>query len=155
MCNGIALAQSEVPTQLLERLKEENRLFDRGGEIEVRFLFRSAERILPVWHEGQFKLVRWGCRRGESKVLPVTGWTWQESLEKGHWNGLDPELVEIPATMGIENGIWFRIRQGIRGLLVQGDRASLVVYMLCEHATHYYKTMTRSNRMPVLVGERI
>jgi hypothetical protein len=27
--------------------------------------------------------------------------------------------------------------------------------MLCEPASHYFKTMTRSDRMPFLIGERI
>jgi hypothetical protein len=155
MCTGIALAQSEVPAQVLSRFEKEERLFERGGEREVRFLFRSAVRLLPIWHEGRFQVVRWGSRRGETKVLPVTGWTWQETLTKGQWSGFDAEVVEIPATMGLENGIWFRIRQGIRAVLVLDERGKQVAYMLCEPASHYYKTMTRSDRMPVLIGERI
>jgi hypothetical protein len=29
------------------------------------------------------------------------------------------------------------------------------VYMLTEPASHYYQIMTRNDRMPVLIGERI
>jgi hypothetical protein len=155
MCTGIALAISEVPFGFHKRLEEEKRLFERGGEKEFRFLFRHAVRILPAWHEGEFKLVRWGCRKGESKVLPLTGWTWKESLEKGQWAGFDAEVVDIPASMGLEKGIWFRIRQGISGVLVRDESGAEVVYMLCEPSSHYYKIMTRSDRMPVLIAERI
>ena len=155
MCTGIACALGEMPLYLLEGHQLEDRIFKRGGEQEVRFLFRSAVRLLPVWHEGKLRIAPWGRRRGETRVLPVTGWTWQESLENGRWSSFDPELVHIPATMGLENGIWFRIRQGIQGVLVHDEAKNPVVYMLCEKASHYYKTMTRSDRMPVLIGERI
>jgi hypothetical protein len=37
-------------------------------------------------------------------------------------------------------------------LLVKDEPA---VYVLCEPATRYYRVMTRSERMPVLIGERI
>jgi hypothetical protein len=57
--------------------------------------------------------------------------------------------------MGLENGVWFRIREGIRGVLVRDENEVDVVYMVCEPATHYYEVMTRSKRMPVLIGERI
>ena len=35
------------------------------------------------------------------------------------------------------------------------ERGEPVVYVLVEPASHYYKTMTKSPRMPVLIGERI
>jgi hypothetical protein len=51
--------------------------------------------------------------------------------------------------------VWFRVRQGIRGLLVPDEHGIAVAYMICERASHYYQIMTRSNRMPVLIDERI
>jgi hypothetical protein len=65
------------------------------------------------------------------------------------------EPVVIPATMGLEKGVWFRVREGIRGLLVRDERGAEAAYMLCEPASHYFRVMTRSERMPVLIGERI
>jgi hypothetical protein len=47
------------------------------------------------------------------------------------------------------------INSGIRGVLLPDERGSAVVYMICEPATHYYRVMTRSDRMPVLISERI
>ncbi len=63
--------------------------------------------------------------------------------------------MDIPATLGFERGVWFRVRQGIRGLLVPDEQGVAVAYMVCEPASHYYRVMTRSDRMPVLIEERI
>jgi hypothetical protein len=43
----------------------------------------------------------------------------------------------------------------MRGLLVPDERGIAVCYMICEPASHYYRIMTRSDRMPVLIDERI
>src|SRR5262249_31625050 len=155
MCTGIALAYSELPLELIERHGLESRVHDRGGEREVRFLYRAAERVLPAWHEGQLQVVRWGSRRGQTRVLPCTGWTWREAVEKGRWAAWEGAEVAVPATMGHENGVWFKIRQGVRGVLVHDESGEAVVYLLVEPASHYYQTMTKSPRMPVLIGERI
>ena len=155
MCVGIALAWSELPTDLIGRHGLERRAHDRGGEREARFLYRDRRPRLPVWRDGRLQIVRWGNFRGESRFLPRTGWTWLETINTGGWRGLDPIPVDIPVTLGLERGVWFRIRQGIRGLLVLDERSTAVVYMICEPSTHYYQVMTRSNRMPVLIEERI
>lgn len=81
-----------------------------------------------------------------------SGYTWLKTLEAGEW--VNAEEVKILATAGTRDGIWFPIRSGIRGMLAEldGDRA---VYMLVEPSTYYFKIMTRSERMPVLIGEKI
>ena len=88
-------------------------------------------------------------------MLPCTGWTWLKTVEAGGWSGFETSPVDIPATAGYEQGVWFRIRQGIRGVLAQDERGVSVVYMICEPASHYFEVMTRSKKMPVLVDERI
>src|SRR5262249_9274924 len=95
----IALAVSELPAEFIESHGLTWRVFARGGEGEVRFLLRYPERLLPVWHEGELRLARWGCRRGESKVLPCTAWTWVASIEEGKWSHVEAALVEIPAAV--------------------------------------------------------
>lgn len=155
MCVGIALAWSELPTELIGRHGLERRVHERGGEREVRFYFRDRSPRLPIWRDGQLGLARWGNGRGESRFLPRTGWTWLSTVQEGYWRELGPIAVDIPATIGLERGVWFRIRQGIRGLLVPDERGNAVVYMICEPASHYYQVMTRANRMPVLIEERI
>jgi hypothetical protein len=44
---------------------------------------------------------------------------------------------------------------GHPGYPLPDERGIAVAYMLCEPASHYYQIMTRSNRMPVLIGERM
>jgi hypothetical protein len=155
MCIGIALAWSELPKELIERHGLERRVHDRGGEQEIRFLFRDRRPRLPIWRDGRLLVVRWGNARGESRFLPRTGWTWLSTIREGYWRNLEPIPVDIPARIGLERGICFRIRQGIPGLPVPNERGNAVVYMICESASHYYQVMTRSNRMPVLIEERI
>src|SRR5262249_23476065 len=106
MCVGIALAVSEFPLSLLNQPRVQARLHSRGGGAEVRFLYRDPDRLLPIIHGGELRLVRWGSRRKESKVLPPTGWTWLASVEGGQWGQASTESIVIPATMGYEKGIW-------------------------------------------------
>jgi hypothetical protein len=64
--------------------------------------------------------------------------------------------VLIPANYGLERrGVWFPIETGIRGLLVPDELGWAVCYMICEPASHYYQVMTGSDRMPVLINQRI
>ena len=61
----------------------------------------------------------------------------------------------MPATLGLDNGVWYKVRQGVRAILVRDDWGEAVVYPLVEPSGHYYEVMVRSPWMPVLVGERI
>jgi hypothetical protein len=153
---GMALALSELPMGLIERHGLERRVYDRGGEREVQFLFADAERVLPVWRNGQLQILCWGNRRGESARLPCTAWTHLDTIEGGGWGERRLELAVIPATMGLDNGVWYRIRQGMRGLVVVDESGRPRVYVICELSSHYYQVMTRGSRwMPALIGERI
>jgi hypothetical protein len=64
--------------------------------------------------------------------------------------GGDPGHIRVGAAGG-----WYLIEQGIRGLRVPDERGLAVVYMVCEPASHYYRIMTGSPRMPVLIDQRI
>ena len=66
-----------------------------------------------------------------------------------------PEPVDIPANFGWDKGVWYRITEGVRGIIVRDESNNQIVYMLTEPASHYYQVMTRNKRMPVLCGERI
>jgi len=154
MCTGIALALSELPIATLERHSLESRIFKRGGEPEVRFFFSDASRHLPVWHEGRLQIITWGSHRSESRFLPSGGWMTLPALKSNAFGELPVASIEIPATMGFEKGIWFRIRQGIHGILVKNERKQHIAYMLCEKSSHYFQVMTRSARMPMLIDER-
>src|SRR5690349_15423882 len=146
MLSGVALALSELPLELIARHTLEHRICDRGGEREVQFLFADADRVLPVWRNGRLEVLRWGNRRGESPHLPYTAWTQRGTVENGGWGERLIEPVVIPATMGLDKGVWYRIRQGIRGLVVHDECACPRVYVICEPASHHYQIMTRGSR---------
>jgi hypothetical protein len=155
MLTGIALPFGDVPLPLQERHGLGRRVHDRGGEKELRFLFRSRTPCLPVWHEGRLLVVRWGCGRGESRRLPVGGWTKLTTVEAGYWSGCGGEPVDVPASLALDNGVWYAVRQGLRAVLVRDEQEEPRVYVIVEPASHYYQVMTRSGWMPVLIGERI
>jgi len=76
-------------------------------------------------------------------------------VEARGWNALEPACVDIPVSFGLEGGVWFRIREGIRGLLVHDERNQPHAYMICEPPTRYYRVMTHGDRMPSLIDEVI
>jgi len=155
MCTAIALPQSELPVELVERADLSARVHDRDGRREVRFDWRACPALLPVWWCGRLHVVRWGNRDRVEWRLPPTGWTWKASVEDGKWAALGPDLVQIPAAFAYANGVWFKVKQGLRGLVVRTRAGEPVVYMICEPATRYYRVMTRDAWMPVLIGEVI
>lgn len=155
MFSGIALAYGDLPEALVETPDMLRRVHDRGGEREVRFLLRDAARVLPVWHECRLCVVRWGNRRGQSSRLPYTAWAQLATVKAGGWLPYAPEPVVIPATLGLDKGVWYKVRQGVRGIAVRDERGEPVVYPLVEPSSHYYEVMTRSLWMPVVIGERI
>src|SRR5262245_48303120 len=111
MCSGIALPLSEIPAALIEQHKLAERVHVRGGEAECRFLYWVSPRLLPVRHQGRLTLASWGLPRGAKSALPLTGWTWQATVESGFWAQAGAEPVVIPATFSVERGIWFAIRK--------------------------------------------
>jgi hypothetical protein len=155
MLRAVALPWNTLPLALIERHGLDLFLHERGGEKEAQFHFGGADAVLPLRHEGRWLVARWGCGRGESRSLPVGGWTKLATVESGWWAGAGAEVVEVPAALGLDNGVWYAVRQGVRGLYVRDEAGVPRVYVICEPASHYYAIMTRSAWMPVLIGERI
>ena len=58
-------------------------------------------------------------------------------------------------SFGLMNGVWYKVKQGMRGLVVRDRKGGAVVFMLSEPSTRYYRVMTRAEWMPVLVDEVI
>ena len=154
MLTAVALPYSALPLALIARHGLDRLAHQRGGEKDLRFHFAAAEPLLPVWHEGQLRVVRWGCRRGESRALPVGGWTKQTTVESGYWSSCGAVPVAVPASLRYDGGVWYAIRQGVCGVLVSDEQGAARAYLICEPASHYYAVMTRSAWMPVLLGER-
>ncbi len=156
MCVGVAIPWDDLPTWMLARPELRRRRYRRGGaRPECRFLFRDAERLLPVLLHGELRLLRWGARRGERCGLPCTGWTWRESVARGRWSGHAPELAVVPASFALDGGVWFHVEQGVEAIVVDGPNGEPVAYLLVQPASHYYRVMTRSRWMPCLVRQTI
>jgi hypothetical protein len=154
--DGITLSWRSLPQALIDQYALLDRIIVRSddAEREIRFLYRDARPLLPAWSGNELSIFSWGSPRYKSK-LPRTRAISQEELETGVWRQVHTEPVDIPANFGWDKGVWYRIREGIRGLLVRDESGNPIVYMLTEPASHYYQVMTRNNRMPVLCGERI
>src|SRR5947199_7848381 len=121
MIRGVALAYHRLPLELIERHGLDARVHERGGEKEIRFLWGDPERLLPVWHGDQLRLVTWGGKRGESREFPCSGWTWLDTVVKGGWAKWGPSPVDIPATVLCHGKVWYGVTQGVRGLLVRDE----------------------------------
>jgi hypothetical protein len=104
MLTAIAVPYSALPLEFIAAFGLEQRVHERGGERELQFRQGSAGAILPVWHEGHFLLASWGCKRGESRVLPACGWTKPVTVASGWWAAVGAEEVEIPASLGLDRG---------------------------------------------------
>jgi hypothetical protein len=103
VCLGIALAGSDVPTEMVGRCGLARHHHLRGGkQPEYRFLYRERRPRLPVIRDGHLFFARWGNGRGQSRRLPRTGWTWLTTIREGWWKGTGVVPVDIPASYGFE-----------------------------------------------------
>ncbi len=155
MCKGISILKARLRQELFEQYELAHRITMRGEQQELHFMYTDPVVQLPVIHHGQIEILEWGNRGNKESKLPRTGWCRNESLEAGKWRWLSPELVEIPADFGLEKGVWFQIVQGIQGVVVEDEREQPHVYMLTKPASHYYETMTKHDRMPMLIDQEI
>ena len=55
----------------------------------------------------------------------------------------------------LHRGVWFPILEGIRGLYVLDEHHVPTVFILMGKPTDYYHIMTKSNSMPLILGEVI
>jgi hypothetical protein len=154
--DGISLSWRSLPQSLIDRHGLRDRIIVRneGAESEYRFVFRDTHPLLPVWIGNELTLCAWGNHNRQSR-LPRCGTVAQEAIQAGKWQNVQPEQVEIPASFGWDKGVWYRIKEGIQGILVRNEADQPIVYILTEPASHYYQVMTRNSRMPILCGERI
>jgi hypothetical protein len=158
MCKGVSVLKAKLRQELFDEYELANRLRTRGEgtQEELHFMYTDPVVQLPVLHDGQIMIYEWG-NRGGAKVskLPATGWCRLESLEAGKWRWLAPEKVIIPADFGLEKSVWFPIEQGVEAVLVHDEQKRPRVYIITEPASHYFQTMTRHDRMPVLIDQKI
>jgi hypothetical protein len=149
MLTGAALPLSDLPPDLASLPAITARVHDRGGVLEARFLWRQAERLLPVRRDGRLQLLRWGCRRGEGRRLPLTGWARLATVEGGGWAYPDVEEAVVPASWGLAGGVWFPVEGGgVRCLVAPDERGLPTAYVVVGPSSHYFRVMTRSDWEP-------
>ena len=142
MCGAVRFAWHDVTDPLLPTPTA------GAGVYEARYW--QGTPVLPVqMPEASVQLMRWG-NRNEVADLPATGWVKHESLMAGKWQRYQPVMVTIPVHAGYEQGVWFGIDHGIRGVVV-GAR----VFMLTEAADPDYWKMTHHPRQPCLIAQHI
>ncbi|MEK7218361.1 MAG: hypothetical protein AAB728_02755, partial [Patescibacteria group bacterium] len=150
MCGGITVHWRSIPQELAQQYGLLP--VSVGSEERVlRFHFRDPVPRLPALFRGKLGLYAWGNRDNKESRLPKTGWAKAESVDAGKWNWLHPEPVEIPASRGVEKGVWFPIAEGIRGILVKDEKDLPHVYMLTQAASPKYAAKTKHERMPVFL----
>ena len=149
MCLGIAVPIHEIPEAMIRQHRLVDRIAQRdpGACREIQFRYQHLRRLLPVYLDGQLRILEWGCRNG---TLPANGWCQNEWIESGLWQELRPRKATIVAAAATDRGRWFHVDEGIQCVVVRNH-----VYMLTEPATHYYRVMTRADRMPMLIGQTI
>ncbi len=159
MLSGVALAQSELPVELMAENCLSRRVHARGAEAEVRFLLGDRDRVLPVWLDGLLRVARWGNRRGQSRGLPCTACPVRPGPGSRRSRPVSgPSAGPRPWSsrpLALDRGVWFQVREGIRGVAVRDEGSGPVAFALVEPASHYYRIMTRSEWMPVLCDQRI
>jgi hypothetical protein len=154
MCHGISVPIHEIPEAMISRHRLTDRIVQRDPDAgrEIQFIYRHSRPLLPVYLDNQLRIIEWGCRRGR---LPTAGWCHNEWIESGDWQQLRPQRATIVAALALERGVWYQVKEGIQAVVVQDWQRQLHAYMLTEPASHYYRIMTRNNRMPILIGQTI
>jgi hypothetical protein len=156
MCTGIAITISEVPHDVATDPRLANRLYDRDGRQEMRFLWWQKPSNLPVQWNGQLRILPWGNRRRDRGGLPTSGWISRDELQLGMLAHAKAEDVVIPCQLAINRGTWFLVVDGIRRIVAKDGEGKPVVYMLTEPSSNYYRNMTEQEpMMPVLIGQVI
>lgn len=137
--------KNEFPEEVLKR----HRLQSIGDE--VRIYFAKPDAVLPVLLNGEPRFILWGNRR--KLDIPRTGFCKRESFEARKWLWFKPKPVTIIASAALVNGVWFQVRQGIQGLLLVSKDGDTHGYIMTQPSTHYFRTMTGSERMPILINQ--
>ena len=147
MCGGIVYNLERVPEKELNKFYSQKEIenFKKRGYIASFFWDKNP--ILPAEKDGKISLFEWG-NRDKKNELPQTGWAKEESLEKGRWNWLKPEKVNIPAEKGYEKKVWFDIDGGIEGIIVKKNKDEKI-YMVTKEADNKYLKETKHDRMPI------
>lgn len=156
MCTGITIAWRDLPAKLIQKHQLEERMIQRSetAEKEILFMQRHRRPLLPVFYQGELRILPWGNRQRNINV-PLAQWCDLATLESGAWSMYHTESAEIQANFGLERGVWFQIREGVKGAIIHDQHEQPYVYMLLQPASHYYQVMTGYEKEPIFLGTQI
>lgn len=124
-----------------------------GDDVIVSFFDKEAYLPIKILSENRFVL--WGNKNNPRLRVPLGAFLAFENIKSGQISQLKPKIVDVIANAAQENGIWFQIKVGIKAILIKDIYGKEHAYILTMPATHYFKTMTRSEKMPVLIKQVI
>ena len=152
MCTAISYNHGAFMEELIEKYELDKKSMKHADskETEYKFQFQDKKPLLPIITD-TIHICEWGNRDNKISSLPHTGWCRAESLTAGKWDWLSPTMVRIPASHGLEKGVWFPIKNGIQGVLVYDKDHSEHIYMLTQSSDEAYRTLTQHDRMPAFV----
>ena len=71
MLTGVALPLSQSLLDLIVPHNIGPRVHARDGKLELQFLFRHAERVLPFLQDGQLRIARWATGAARAAIDPA------------------------------------------------------------------------------------
>ena len=95
--------------------------------------FKSSRAVLDRSGKGAFGLpmnVLGPNRHARRSNLPRLGTVWKDDLGEAPWSSLETHRVVIQANAGYDGGVWYRVRQGIEGVLVYDEKGKPVKYSI-------------------------
>src|SRR5271165_5463761 len=81
MLTAVAVRRDVIDPDLFDFDPLGQFLPDYPSGTDHQFWFADPYALLPVLHRGRIILTRWGCHRGECRILPCTGWTTTRGAE--------------------------------------------------------------------------
>src|SRR5262245_3159661 len=72
-----------------------------------------------VWYRQDREAALAALRRDEGAKLPPTLWAKLATVESGWWAHDGVEERVVPAAHGLDGGVWFAVRTGVRPLAVK------------------------------------
>lgn len=146
MCSELRIPLNEVP----DAFQDQMQCFKRPTHYSIHAKAQRAP--LLIEHNGHYELVNWGNQNNPQ--LPRTGYCKEESILGGKWRYHRPRKVRIIASAGWTRGVWYQIRSGLEGILIEKNGEKFC-FLMTKPATHYFKIMTGAERMPVLIDQEI
>jgi hypothetical protein len=151
MLSAVAVRRDVIDPDLFHCDPLGQLLRDGPSGTDHQFWFSDPCPLLPVLHRGRIILARWGCRRGECRVLPCSGWTTTRGAASRFWHDVGGRSVTVPAYLGYENAEWILLPSQVRAVLAYDSRGQPHAFIVCEPTSNYSQVMRMGASMPAMI----